>query len=210
MLKAKHHWFIYPFFQYYAKWMINRYFRFVHYEAHDVLQAIRSDKPLMVIANHSSWWDGFWVLLMNQLFFKKLFHVVIEEKQLLKYTYFRKTGGFSLKQEKESLRDTLSYACNILSDSRNLLLVFPSGVLDSMHNRNIVYKKGVQYLFDHSECDLLMVNNIVDYGAHKRPALFVYSQLYYRDSSQPLNLVDGFEKFLEESRRKHINGKVWH
>ena len=61
ILKAKHNFFIYPFFQKYALWKIKRCFEKVHVigEFHD------RKLPVLILSNHVSWWDGFWIMYLN-------------------------------------------------------------------------------------------------------------------------------------------------
>ena len=92
ILRAKHNFFIYPFFQYYTKMMIKKKFESISIEG----EFKDSGKPLMLIGNHISWWDGFWAMYINLKLFKRKFHFMMQEDQLLRYKFFNYTGGFSI------------------------------------------------------------------------------------------------------------------
>jgi 1-acyl-sn-glycerol-3-phosphate acyltransferase len=70
ILKASHHPVIYPFFQLYSFLKIRWNFREVN-----IIHDFR-DKglPILIISNHISWWDGFWVVYLNlKLLHRKYF-----------------------------------------------------------------------------------------------------------------------------------------
>ena len=83
-LKAKHNFFIYPFFQLYTKRMIRKKFHSVIIESKE----FDLSKPILLISNHVSWWDGFWAMYINLKLFKKKFYFMMHENQLLKYKFF--------------------------------------------------------------------------------------------------------------------------
>ena len=60
MLRSKHHFFIYPFFQHYTRWLLKRHFRAVTIEGSFADQG----KPVLLIGNHIGWWDGFWAMYL--------------------------------------------------------------------------------------------------------------------------------------------------
>ncbi|MDD2577649.1 MAG: hypothetical protein PHV76_09115, partial [Bacteroidales bacterium] len=71
--------------------MIKRKFHSVIIEKKD----INTSKPILLISNHVSWWDGFWAMYINLNLLKKKFFFMMHEKQLLEYKFFNQTGGFS-------------------------------------------------------------------------------------------------------------------
>jgi len=55
MIKAKHHPVIYPIFKWLSRFLIKRNFNTVQIET----DYIENDCPVLLVANHISWWDGF-------------------------------------------------------------------------------------------------------------------------------------------------------
>jgi hypothetical protein len=49
------------------------------------------------------------------------------EDQLKRYWFFKYTGGFSVKKKSKSITETLNYTQELLSDGKNLVLIFPHG-----------------------------------------------------------------------------------
>ena len=63
IIKARHHPVVDPFFTWYVKRTVKRHF-------HEIRFINRfEDKgwPVLLIANHMSWWDGMWLRVFNQL-----------------------------------------------------------------------------------------------------------------------------------------------
>ena len=55
MIKATHHWFLFPFFFWYGILKMKLHFKKIK------LSGDFNDKglPVIIVANHFSWWDGF-------------------------------------------------------------------------------------------------------------------------------------------------------
>jgi 1-acyl-sn-glycerol-3-phosphate acyltransferase len=63
--------------------------------------------PTLFIANHSTWWDGFFIYeLYRKLKLKKSFRIVMLESELKKVPFFRLCGAVGLipKNPKHNLR----------------------------------------------------------------------------------------------------------
>jgi hypothetical protein len=111
MIPAKHTWFHIRFFRWYTNCRIRRNFSniVIHEPFNDL-----SDKPLLIIANHFSWWDGFFILWLNNRYLKKQFHVMMLEDQLRENMILNKIGAFSIKKNSRDMVESLNYARNIL------------------------------------------------------------------------------------------------
>ena len=84
MIRARHNFFVYNFFKIYNKLNIRNNFNEVKVSGNvDV-----HDHSVLIISNHVSWWDGFWVLhlCMNVLY--KKFHFMMLENELKKRPLF--------------------------------------------------------------------------------------------------------------------------
>jgi hypothetical protein len=112
MIPAKHTWFHIRFFRWYTNYRIRRNFSLV--DIHEQVPDL-SDKPLLIIANHFSWWDGFFILWLNNRFFKNQFHVMMLEDQLRENMILNKIGAFSIKKNSRDMVESLNYARGILS-----------------------------------------------------------------------------------------------
>ena len=127
--RATHHFLIHPFFRFYSVWKTRRKFHKVY------LNGTFTDKnlPVLLVSNHFSWWDGFWAVYLNEKIFHRIFHFMMLEEQLKSHMFLNKTGGYSIKKGSRSIIETIDYTAQLLSDRKNLVLIFPQGEISSMH-----------------------------------------------------------------------------
>ncbi len=203
ILEARHHFLIYPFFRHYAVWKVKRHFRPIRV----VGEVSVKELPLLLVANHVSWWDGFWAMYLNMTLFRKKFHFMMLESQLRKFWFFNHTGGFSVKRGSRSVLETLGYAAGLLTDKRNLVLVFPEGEIRSMHSGNVRFEKGLERITRsvEGEVQLLFMVSLVDYFSSPVPGLWLYLEEYEGPSGSLAALEERFNSFyrrcLEQQRQ---------
>lgn len=171
MLKAKHLYFFYHFFRLHSLWNINRHFQQVEitgtYE--------EKGKPLLIIANHISWWDGFWVVYFRQKVVKRRFHFMMLEEQLQKNWFLRYAGGFSINKKSKTIIDTIQYTQALLENPENMVLIFPQGKIESHYLTTLTFEKGIQKIVTKSKnAQILFSVHLIDYFSNKKPTLFIY------------------------------------
>lgn len=218
MIPARHTWLAVKFFRLYTDYRIKRNFPSVtvHGEVPDL-----HDKPLLVIANHFSWWDGFFILWLNNRFFKKRFHVMMLEDQLRKNMILNKTGAFSIKKRRRDMLESLLYARSILSakDYVNgkpkiktnlpMVLMYPQGKIQSMHTRPLRFEKGLEQITHGLEgkIHVLLVVVLIDYFSGQKPQLHFYLQLYPFNTSLLISdLEPAYNLFLSQSVQQQVTG----
>ena len=69
MIKAKHHFVIYPLFKWLTRLLVKRNFKKIVVEG----KFEDNGNSILVIANHISWWDGFWAEYLNIRVFHRKF-----------------------------------------------------------------------------------------------------------------------------------------
>ena len=111
MIPARHTRFHTCFFRWYTEIRLKRNFSriIVHHPIPDI-----TSKPLLIIGNHYSWWDGFFILWLNNRFWHKKFHVMMLEEQLRQNMILNKTGAFSIRRGSRDALESLKYANGIL------------------------------------------------------------------------------------------------
>jgi 1-acyl-sn-glycerol-3-phosphate acyltransferase len=139
IIKAKHHFVIYPFFKFYAVYKIWRHFDRVFING----DYQEKNLPLLLISNHVSWWDGFWAMYLNMRLLHRKFYFMMLEEQLKKFSFFINTGGYSVKKGNRSIIESINYTIELLTDSKNLVLMFPQGKITSVYDRSIKFEKGI-------------------------------------------------------------------
>ena len=83
--------------------------------------------PLVLYANHSSWWDGLVAFAVGRKCGLEQY-AMMEERQLAQYPFHRKLGAFGVVREnaRESVR-SIEYAAQILNETSRALWIFPQG-----------------------------------------------------------------------------------
>ena len=171
--RAKHNFFIYTFFKLYTVWKIRRNFNRVF------ITGEFSDRqlPVIIIANHISWWDGFWAEYLNlKVFHRKFFYFMMLEEQLTKNNFLNYTGGFSIKKKSKSIIESLNYTAGLLEDNRNIVIVFPQGEIQSLYNSSINFDKGLEFILKKltGKVHIIFLASLVDYFSGQKPGLYMY------------------------------------
>ena len=174
MIRARHHPVIYPFFKWLSLWLIRHRFNSVRIQG----EFNDTGTAVLVIANHISWWDGFWIMMLNIRIIKKKFHFMMLEEQLKKHWYFQYTGGYSVRKKSRSVMESIEYTRMLLNTKENMVLLFPQGKIHSLYDSQVVFEQGIERILSGvpSDTQVLLVANLVDYLADVRPNLFVYIQ----------------------------------
>ncbi len=112
----------------YNRNLIARRFEGLRVAGLEYLREREANVPLVLYANHSSWWDGLMAfqvgraLLLDQ-------YAMMEERQLRAYPFHRRLGAFGVVRE--SVRDaarSIEYAGQLLKGTNRALWIFPQGV----------------------------------------------------------------------------------
>ncbi len=148
MIPANHaawaDWIFHP----YLLWLFKRHFKAIHLLG----KAPQTDPnlPLLLLPNHSTWWDGFFIFLLNKKFFHRPAHLMMLEEQLSRYRFFSRIGAFSVDPRSTSgVKRSLDYAAKILhqpNSPRPLLCIFPQGELLPWDKRPLDFKRGLEVL----------------------------------------------------------------
>jgi hypothetical protein len=174
--KAQHNWFLYPFFTRYSQWLISKHFHAVNCNEFTVNEF----SSVLVLANHMTWWDGFWIQYLNTTRLHKKFFVMMLYEQLQKFRFFNYCGGFSVAKGSRSVIESISYAASVLENPNHMLLMFPQGVIESLYTSSFSFEGGVEKVLKNvsKPVQVLFVANFVDYLSHKKPSLYMNVQEY--------------------------------
>ena len=172
IIRARHHWFYYPFFKGYSRLMPALDFRQVNYHVHV------EDRgwPVLMIGNHFSWWDGFIALRINMKLFRRKFHIMMLEEQLRERMFLNKAGAYSIRKSHRSMVESFAYTRELLSDPGNMAVMYPQGAIHSLYDHPFVFEKGWYNIIRKLETPVQLVfyHALVDYYAHRKPTLNLY------------------------------------
>ena len=176
MLKSRHHFIVYPFFQHYTRYLLRTRYHTVSIENHFA----DNGNAVLLIGNHVGWWDGFWAMYLNLKVLKRKFHFMMLEEQLMRYRFFNYTGAFSVDKGSRSVVESIRYASDLLNDSKNMLLMYPQGRLHSMYEHHFQFEKGIERILKNRERKVQVVfsANLVDCFTEPKPSLSIYTENY--------------------------------
>lgn len=200
ILKATHNPLLYGFFRLYTKLRINSSFHKVVIEGEVTDRGI----PVLVLANHFSWWDGFWVMYMNMKLFRRKFYFMMLEEQLRKRMFLNKTGGYSVRRGSRSIIESIQYTVDLLKDKNNMVLLFPQGRIVSNYRSSISFEKGILRVIGEVgvKAQVLFEANLVEFFSHARPTLYIYLE-EYDGAGKMEDIEEAYNRFYGSTLKKH-------
>ena len=177
MIKAKHNplsiWFFRNFFR-----MLERF----SFRKMTVISDVElsEDQSVLLLQNHFSWWDGYWSYRLSREVFKRKFHVMMLEEQLRKRLFLNSCGVFSIQKNNRDFLNSLTYTSELLYDPRNLVTIYPTGILLTQHQQNLKFEKGINRIIEGKTEHFVIALAVflVDYFGFAKPEVRVYLQGY--------------------------------
>ncbi len=177
MIKAKHitwaEWIFAPYIRHLFK---QNFFRF---HLLGDIPVLKSSGPTLLLPNHSTWWDGFFVYYLNKILFHRKIYLMMLEEQLATFPFFAKLGAFGIRSDNFSgVRASLLYALEILNSHTEedpvLLCMFPQGELQPWQKDPLEYRRGFHVIAEHFKQDLTIVQLGIktEFLDQQRPEVF--------------------------------------
>jgi 1-acyl-sn-glycerol-3-phosphate acyltransferase len=134
----------------YAAWIARRHLDGVWVRGLDETRALLAERPVILAATHTSWWDGQLLLvLFHQLGVPARF--LIDAESVEKMGYLAKMGAIGIdRASTASSIAAMEEASAWLSGPGRALWIFPQGVLRPTHVRPLGLQRGVDLLARHS------------------------------------------------------------
>jgi 1-acyl-sn-glycerol-3-phosphate acyltransferase len=202
VIKARHIPFFVKFFSRYSRNGLKRNFHNVRFDCN--IDAY--GRPVLLIGNHFSWWDGFIAYRLNDLCLHKKFHVMMLEEQLSKRLFLNKAGAFSIKRGSRSVIESLNYASMLLHEPEDIVVVYPQGTITSVHRRPVVFEKGTERIIDGASKKLMILfyAALPDWFSEKKPGLTVRVTEYTSEDRSSSSIEKAYNQFLDECVSKQV------
>ncbi len=202
IIKARHIPFFVRFFSFYSRNGLKRHFRNIVFEC----SVNTAGRPVMLIGNHFSWWDGFIAYRINDLFLHKRFNIMMLEEQLKSRLFLNKAGAYSIKPGSRSVVETLSYTSGLLHDAENMVVVYPQGTITSIHRRPVRFERGTERIIAGASDKLMILFYVAlpDWYSGKKPGLYVRVIEYSAMERNITDLEEAYNIFLDECIAKQI------
>lgn len=134
-----------------------------------------NEKSVLIIGNHSTWWDGFWALYLNNKKLHKNFYVLMLEKELARRKFFTRVGAFSINPEARKVKEPLLFTRKLLEASNNMVLFFPEGKFSPATQNYKLFNRGVSFLYHETvKFNTLFIAYVTDYFQYRKPILNIY------------------------------------
>lgn len=150
--------------------------------------------PLLLAANHVSWWDGFILREVQRVLRPRApMYTVMAEAELRRFPYFRRLGVVGVEGASPlSVARALRLLKSRLRERPDAVVVFlPQGRIWPSHRRPLGFRRGVELFARHLSTIILPV------GLHAEP-LNTISPTFFVAAGEPL---DGAWRVAELERR---------
>lgn len=216
MLKANKKVWFEKLFAVYNRNLLKRRFKSLRVKNAAGLKSRDVNIPLIIYANHSSWWDG--LVLFEILKFSEFdSYVMMEEKQLVGLKFFRLLGAFSVVRENyREAFESIDYAAGILkSGRRKTLLIFPQGEILPNDFRPLKFYNGFSHIVSKTgKCYSVPCSIRFEFLSDYKPEIFLrFGEVELVDAGENFN-KKAFTKAAElkmlenlETLRSDITGR---
>jgi hypothetical protein len=174
------------------------------------LADVPREKPLLVVANHGTWWDGFFIYLFNAHMLHRELYMMMLEEQLAKYPFFRRLGAFGIEQGRpRSVMSSIAYSAAVLKDPSNLLCIFPQGSMRHVHARPLGFQRGLQRVVAMSGgvLSVLPVAMACEFIDDQRPEVYLLADRAYEVSASTFPGVEWLER-IQESQMDRLEQAI--
>ncbi len=161
-----------------------------------VPRALPGVTPILLVANHVSWWDGFILRPLQQAIRRGgALHTIMLEKELLRRPLLRRLGGVGLEPgSPSSLRALLrDLRAERSRDPSLSVLLFPQGRIWPSHRRPLGFRGGVRLLSEAlAPVAVLPVGLHLEGGNHMAPTAYVScASPIFSEGGLPLESLEG-------------------
>jgi len=166
-------------------------------------------KPILLLSNHMSWWDGFWANNLTRTMFRRRFHFMMLEEQLGKFSFFKYCGGYPVRKNSRQSVESLHYTLELLTHPQNLVLLFPQGKIESLYTRDFHFERGVDHVLKKAgdSIQVIFLACLVDYFSKAKPGLNLYFREYCPGGSPAENGINEVTTCRVEGFDRHASGK---
>ena len=184
-------------------WLIDVYIRTIikaDFRRVIITGSINADnRPVLLVSNHFSWWDGFFAWHINSKVLKKKYHVLMLEKQLSQHMFFSRIGAFSVSKGTRGVIESLNFCSEVLSNPNNLLVLYPQGKIEPQHKNHVVFQRGVErILAQTNDVRVVFASCLTNYFSYRKPTLTL-SLVEYTGNYTLADIEEAYNNHLSQS-----------
>jgi 1-acyl-sn-glycerol-3-phosphate acyltransferase len=171
MIKATHSKWAHLLFWFYTKRILKKNFSSLLQSGS--IPELSEERPLLLLPNHISWWDGFFIYWLYKKFFaKRKIYLMMLEKELKRYWFFRHVGAFSIAPEqKMTLAATFHYLQKLSQKIDSFMVIYAQGKIQPHELLDLA--PGITHFLkkDQGNSSVLPVIFRIQHFNQKKPAL---------------------------------------
>ncbi len=143
MIPARKHRVFNAWFARHARTRIERTFDRVRAHGIEEVAALARDRPLLVVSNHTSWWDPLVAFHASEHLLGADGHALMDAANLRRLPFFALVGAFGvdLADPGDGAR-AIRYAARLLDRAGRLVWIFPQGRERPITERPLAFKAG--------------------------------------------------------------------
>jgi len=152
--------------------------------------------PLLIYANHSSWWDGLLAFEISRAARLDIY-VMMDEANLRRFFLFRRLGAFSVPKNPRLAIESINYSADLLIENpKRTLWIFPQGEIVPNDLRPIRFFNGAARIVQKvGRCQTVPIAFRLEFTGDFKPEIYV-------KIGEP-NLIETYENF--ESKKLTVN-----
>ena len=202
------------------RWLLRRYLDVIWRRDFQGIQligerpVIAPDVPILLPANHTSWWDAFFALLLAEKIFRKPMYTLALEDTVRRYPFFNKIGcyGFNPGQASD-VRAMLRYSGELLdAPQAPVLLYFPEGRITPNLGNPYVLRHGLRALKPKKPAVMVPLYVTVHPLNERKPTVFLALgepfSLHADYKHRPAVLAESFEA-LRRNTNEAVSRGEW-
>jgi 1-acyl-sn-glycerol-3-phosphate acyltransferase len=126
-----------------ARSRIQRTFERVRVHGLERARAIAAEAPVLILSNHTSWWDPLVILHASQHLLGTDGHALMDAKNLRKLPFFAMVGAFGVDLDQPADgAAAMRYAAKLLDRPGRMVWIFPQGTERPITERPLAFRPG--------------------------------------------------------------------
>ncbi len=174
MLTAKKSRLFEKIFALYNRNLIKRRFHLYQVSGLDYLINKNPNIPLLIYANHTSWWDGLLAFEISRAARLDSF-IMMDELNLRRFFLFQRLGAFSIFRGFRGMKESIKYSSDLmLANSTRTLWIFPQGEIVPYDFRPIHFYNGAARIVEKvGKCLTVPLAFRLEFTGEFKPEIFV-------------------------------------
>jgi 1-acyl-sn-glycerol-3-phosphate acyltransferase len=215
MIRTRHTAWAHIVFRIYLNRLIQKNFYAIYVQGK--IPVPPEEKPILLLPNHNTWWDGFLVYWINEKIFHRPLYLMMLEKQLTKYSFFSRVGAYSIcPGHSKDIKESLEYTVKVLDSERvpsPMVCLFPQGELKAARVHPLGIKSGYYRIVSKCQRDVLLLPSAIhlEFTDQQRAEIFIrFGEVYTSNANSapsPEKLEDILSGLLKETEEQLIRNE---